>query len=120
MKIRTGFVSNSSSSSFVLALSPKISEICPHCGRKSMLLESLSATTNYETAISDKDFNQIVEYIEDNSSEKHRQKVLDETAFLFGEGWKILLVELSYHDQHNNNLLDEELGKGNIKILFGD
>lgn len=33
MKIRNGFVSNSSSSSFIVALNPK--EKCPHCGRSS-------------------------------------------------------------------------------------
>ena len=34
MKIRNGFVSNSSSTSFIVALNPK--DKCPHCGRSSM------------------------------------------------------------------------------------
>ena len=33
MKTRTGFVSNSSSSSFILALRVKPSSYCSHCGR---------------------------------------------------------------------------------------
>lgn len=33
MKIRSGFVSNSSSTSFIVGLRKKKSEPCPHCGR---------------------------------------------------------------------------------------
>ena len=39
MKIRNGFVSNSSSSSFIIDLTG--TEKCPHCGRKGLTIESI-------------------------------------------------------------------------------
>ena len=45
MKIRNGFVSNSSSSSFIVAVNPK--EKCPHCGRSSMNIVDVLASTDW-------------------------------------------------------------------------
>ena len=48
MKIRSGFVSNSSSSSFVLKLIKDDEDVCPHCGRGDKdLLTYLRASSTY-------------------------------------------------------------------------
>jgi len=123
MKMRVGFVSNSSSSSFVLALSPAVAEPCPHCKRKSHLLEAFSNNNGWEdTCITSEDLNHIIHYVEGMSDQyagsNYGQKVLDAIGLLHGEGWQIMLVELSYHDYNARNLLDEEIENGNAKMIF--
>ena len=46
MKIRNSFVSNSSSTSFIICLKPK--ESCPHCGRSSPnIIDMIEGRTSY-------------------------------------------------------------------------
>jgi len=124
MKMRVGFVSNSSSSSFVLAISPALVEPCLHCKRKSHLLEAFNNNSNWEeTGIISEDVNRIVHYVEEmagnyGDNETRGQKALDEIGLLHGDGWQIMLVELSYHDYNARSLLDEEVRNGNVKMIF--
>jgi len=125
VKIRTGFVSNSSSSSFVLALSPAIAEACPHCGRKSRLKETLNDDGDgwLHSRTASEDLSRIVEHIEEvtadwGRSEELKRRALNEVDFLRGEGWQIILVEMSYHDYEARSLLDEEIKRGSAKMIF--
>jgi hypothetical protein len=72
MKIRNGFVSNSSSSSFIVALNPK--EKCPHCGRSSQnILDILESTNGYnDTQLR---WTDPTEYIEDLQQEIYSNKL---------------------------------------------
>jgi hypothetical protein len=125
MKARVGFVSNSSSSSFVLALSPTITEPCPHCGRKSWLRETLTGDDQgwLETRTASEDLNHIVRYIEEMSDnymggDERKRKALAEVDFLHGEGWQILLVEMDYNDYEARRILNEETVRGAAKMIF--
>lgn len=80
MKIRTGFISNSSSTSFIIAINP--SQRCEHCGRSDPsiidLLERGSAYYVDENRVR-KDPEEIKEYVEQLKYEnKEIQRDLDE------------------------------------------
>ena len=71
MKIRNGFVSNSSSSSFVVAIKKNDGEVCPHCGRGTPnLLKIIEEKSNYggETEIDGVGIDAVLEYADEISS----------------------------------------------------
>jgi hypothetical protein len=94
MKIRSGFVSNSSSSSFIVA--QKVGEVCKCCGRSAQtLLDMFSTFSNYT----------------DNSIEEDWKLYLcDKDILKKGEeyeknGYKVFSVEVSYHDEKLSDFL---------------
>ena len=122
MKTRSGFVSNSSSTSFVIALAPDISTPCPHCGRRSVLREAFADADMYsDTGIDSDDLGHIVRTIGEcdypGVMERVR-KALDEVGLLHGQGWEILQVRLSYHDHRTRDLLAEEAKRGAVKEII--
>ena len=124
MKIRNGFVSNSSSTSFVIAISPNAAEPCPHCGRKSGLRERIeNGGWGGDTAIGLHDLSQILNTIEENaydypSNPDRTQKAVELAATLYGQGWEILQVRMSYHDDGTRDLLAKEEACGAVKIII--
>jgi len=69
------------------------------------------------------DLNHIVHYVEEMSGNygdeaTRGQKAIDEIGLLYGQCWRIMLVELSYHDCNARTLLDEEVENGNAKMIF--
>ena len=68
MKIRQGFVSNSSSSSFILEIISDENEACPHCGRKDPdfidLLDKQSRMDDYETQTGEMDYIGVITELE--------------------------------------------------------
>lgn len=65
MKIRHSLVSNSSSTSFLVAYNPKV-EICPCCGNYFDLLEEIEKSTrlSYESELESTDLKEIIKKIE--------------------------------------------------------
>lgn len=107
MKIRTGFVSNSSSSSYVI-MAPKQSETCDHCGRSDPnlfnTLKSLSgyhANLDSETGVCSKEttLERLTEWFEDEDPEtalmiaKVIELVKDPPS-----GWEVRLCDIGHHD----------------------
>lgn len=127
MKIRNSFVSNSSSTSFVLAISPAIKdgkEECPYCYRKSHLLEAFeNPIARYEeTHIISKDMNTILNWIKEKSEDWYAKervdKALEQIGFLELLGWTFILAKKSYYDEVTGYILDTEVRNGNAKIIF--
>jgi hypothetical protein len=118
MKIRTGFVSNSSSSSFLLYITP--TKTCKHCGRKDPdILELIEKHRSYnETEIMARGKSDVLEYF----NHPDRQKYESEFYQSFIELSKKVSDskgELAYVSVNNNDTELMELieTSKNIKIL---
>jgi hypothetical protein len=80
MKIRTGFVSNSSSSSYLIKING-VSEPCPTCGRKNInIIDYIRNFDNGETGIKYENKTSILEDIELNI--KHSKERIQEMSLL--------------------------------------
>jgi hypothetical protein len=119
MKTRDSLVSNSSSSSFIIAYS--LNDKCKHCGRSdpdisNMLNNSSDYSNNRLDAKGkseviqfikitygdyDSDFIQIIKQIEELSDDMN-----------------IIACDISTHDDTLNNFINENNGNGRFKVLY--
>ena len=115
MKQRKGFVSNSSSSSFIILISEETK--CPHCGRSDKNLISLiDRNNNYEdTYIKEKGKESIIKYIEENWYDTH--DVIRTLNYLDVGNKDLILLAISNHDDVIKELIRESK---NIEIIYED
>ena len=105
MKIRNGFVSNSSSSSFIIAINKPT--ICPTCGGKSDDIRSKIKTSDYSyTKIIHAGVHEVLENLFKNKEwVENFNAVIEKITNLSSQGKEILKVEISLHDEELNNLI---------------
>lgn len=108
MKIRNGFVSNSSSSSFIIAV--KETNKCPTCGRSDIgFLNRIPKDGEYEeTHIRAMGSETIAKQYADIWG--HSEEVNNVSRLLMGEmvafekmGYVVAFIEISYHDESTND-----------------
>jgi hypothetical protein len=71
MKVRMGFVSNSSSSSYIIRIRDK-SEVCPHCGRSDADIEDFFHNASYDYGDTSLQYDSKESILSDIDSQIHR------------------------------------------------
>ena len=128
MKIRQGFVSNSSSSSFIIAYKKADKTPCPTCGRCDLenFVDTIerSSVNNDDNSVNETGLDDVtysleeqLRWREDPTSIVEIKLVKKEIKRLVKEGWEVANISISYHDETLNNLLHSSQ---NIKILYGE
>lgn len=115
MKIRYGFVSNSSSSSFLIAYKPSLR--CECCGIKApdiiVKLEGNPSYSDNEVYAEGKDA--VIAYLSRQDFHENMLEIAKNTVLRPGED--LAYIAVSYHDQELNDLLNNNK---NIRILHSD
>jgi hypothetical protein len=109
MKVRTGFVSNSSSSSFIIAFNEKdLDERCPHCGRKDLnIFDIIERESQYDddTGIKENfDIDQEIDYVTKECNPDYVQAQIDK-LYALKKYDTIKAVRISYHNSTLNELI---------------
>lgn len=125
MKTRQGFVSNSSSSSFIVGIKLDKAE-CPHCHRKDAnffdRIETLGERTWDDTKLRARGIEKTVECLKEWGSwdgveiRDLSQKMSELEAKGFEIGW----VEISYHDDALNDEFRALRETGKVEVVLNN
>jgi len=130
MKTRTGFVSNSSSSSYIVGINT-VPEPCPHCGRGGTdLVKLLESHDHWETSLEWTDPDQRIAELERDNVEWRakgwdddvaaNQRQIDMLTEAKDRFKTVMEIAVSYHDEFLLHLLTEMGKNGEITILQGE
>jgi hypothetical protein len=112
VKIRNGFVSNSSSSSFIVAYKGGENKPCPTCGRPPIdILDLVGRSEDSDSGIRAEGVEEVLEYYAGWDEVTDRKK---EFKKLEKEGWKVVGLSVSYHNETLRDILRSESA---IKII---
>lgn len=131
MKIRNGFVSNSSSSSFLIVC--KSTERCPHCGRSDPNFLDILPTDNCgdDSYLRARGFDDVTSYIKGNFSlevnkwtnaekaERQKEEYNESVERIKSacDKGEVAYISISHHDHALEEIFDQMVKTGAIEII---
>lgn len=120
MKIRSGFVSNSSSSSFIVAVN-KVAE-CPHCKRSDSnfldFVERIGDITDCEcTRINARGADAVIEWWRNLGGD---DELVDKIKSIEASGREVGAFCISYHDNITNDEWYKQRHTGAVEKIWSD
>lgn len=120
-KQRIGFVSNSSSSSFIIAVNNKSNE-CPCCHRHDKnIIDTIAEKTDgwSDTEVNCRGKEETIKYIKENffSDDEYQLELVDKILKV-DNSKEIAYVDISYHDEDLNDEFNVQVKNGTIEILY--
>lgn len=117
MKIRNGFVSNSSSSSFIIDI--KDTSPCPTCGRKGITLETIREMVDkdYDGSIYAVGVEDVLAHVKRSwyfEEDEDRDKEVIEKIKAASNP---ICLSISYHNEYLIDLLNDD---NDIEVLYGE
>ena len=123
MKAREGFVSNSSSTSFIVAVKDE-PEKCPRCGRGDPdILDLIESRSNYscDNEVDARGFDGIKEDLQDwfwGDDNKQKEVLKKAEEYDGKEGWELASISISYHDELLRDAVENMIEAGNMVVFY--
>jgi hypothetical protein len=125
MKKRNGFVSNSSSTSYIVVLNQE-ANTCPHCGRSDPnLLDTIASASNLseDTYLHVVGLDRILDHFLNKEGfmgpfEKEIIAKIKNTEIKSNE--EIAYISISYHDDTIKQIFANLVSSGNAKVIWRD
>jgi len=118
MKIRNGFVSNSSSTSYIVAIQKVLSD-CPHCKRTDInIIEYLQNTNDSDNSAESLSSSELIsatlsnDYLKKDEKNKTIKKLQS-----YDDTWNFARISISYHDETAGTIFENLKSNGNLEII---
>ena len=123
MKIRLGFVSNSSTSSFIIALKKAENDPCPHCGRKDpSFLDLVDKFKDEDTHVIARGKEEVIKDLQNNVDfyePEKLQELKDKILSYSDQEYDVACISVSYHDDTLPYEMDMLEKHGKLVKLYG-